>query len=263
MTTTVVTGKLDNPSGGPVVGQVAIVLVDYDDAPVAGFDAGDTRELIDTVTAVPAVDGTWSVPLVPNAAVTLPDGRAASAYRVTELTLGASHTYWIAVTASATPLWVGTLLTHQVGPAAPAVPAGAWCTVTDVLSFTGAAVTATDVNIAQGMIEALVKRVWRPTDATTRDFYWLTRATAWQAAFVAAHPELLTMMDLRSISQDGLSITFRDGSTPMAMYSPTALRFLSNLFRGSNTTIRMNSAFQKNRPRRSAGAGSSVAWIPL
>lgn len=142
--------------------------------------------------------------------------------------------------------------------------AGAWCTVADVMAFTGIAVAQANVTTAQGSIEALIHRVWRDSDSAGHDFYWLSRAVAWQAAYHAAHPELLTMMDVQSISQDGLSITFKSSGTPMAMYSPTALRFLSALFRGSNTTLRMNSAFQKNRlVRTAASGGTSVPWTNL
>lgn len=141
---------------------------------------------------------------------------------------------------------------------------GAWCTVADVLAYTGYTVPQINVTTAQGSIEALLHRVWRPADAAKRDFYWLSRATAWQAAYHADHPELLTMMDVQSISQDGLSITFKQSSTPLAMYSPTSLRFLSALFRGSNSTIRLNSAFQKNRLTKvGVTAGSSVPWNNL
>lgn len=266
MTTTTVTGKLVGPTGAaPVLGQVVIVLVDYNDDPVAGFDAADVQEAVDTVTVnASAADGSWSVALVPNASLTLPSGLAVTAYRVTELTLGASQTYWIAVTASVTPLWVGTLRTTLVGPGVPMPLPGTWCSVTDVVSFAGSAVVQEDVNIAQGMLEALIHRVWRATDATRRDYYWLTRATAWQAAYVNAHPELKTMMDVSSISQDGLSISFKQNSNMSVLYSPIALRFLSSLFRGSNTTIRMNSAFQKNRLTKvGVTAGSSVPWNNL
>ena len=118
-----------------------------------------------------------------------------------------------------------------------------WCALTDIPALTGQPAPAQDdLTAAQSMIEALIKRVWRETDAERRDYYWLQRAVAWQAVYVAAHPEVATMMDVASISQDGLSITFKPGTNGSHAYSPTALRFLSNLFRGSNTSIRMNSA---------------------
>lgn len=167
-------------------------------------------------------------------------------------------------TARFTATFSGNPVVADVAFTIAAAGGGAWCTVADVLAYTGLAVSSSNVTTAQGSIEALIHRVWRDTDASKRDFYWLSRAVAWQAAYHAAHPELLTMMDVQSISQDGLSITFKSSGTPMAMYSPTALRFLSALFRGSNTTVRFNSAFQKNRLTKiGATAGTSVPWRNL
>lgn len=139
---------------------------------------------------------------------------------------------------------------------------GTWCTVADVAIYAVAAVAQENVNAAQVMVEALIRRVWRATDPATRDYYWLRRAVAWQARYIAAHPEVLDMMDVASFSQDGIGITFKPGDSQMrVLYSPVALRNLNDLFRASNATIRYNSAFQKNRPPRgSVAAGSSVPW---
>lgn len=140
-----------------------------------------------------------------------------------------------------------------------------WCALADIPALTGQpAPTQEALTAAQGMLEALIHRVWRPSDALRRDFYWLTRACAWQAVYVAAHPELLTMMDVASLSQDGLSITFKGSTSALQLYSPVAMRFLNALFRGSNTTIRLNSAFQKNRPLRTGyDPAPSVSWSRL
>jgi hypothetical protein len=240
-----------------------LTLVDFNDQPVAGFEVTDQYEVIDAVTVTPDATGTWSALLVPNAELQTADGTSETAYRVAESGGAASATYWIVVTATS-PSWVGDLITHEVGPAAAGELPGTWCTVTDVLTFTGRSVTQQDVTNAQVMLEALIHRVWRETDSGKRDYYWLQRATAWQAMYVNAHPELLTMMDVSSISQDGLSITFRQASQSVALYSPMALRILSALFRGSNSTIRLNSAFQKNRPTRAGvTADSTVPWTNI
>lgn len=257
-----VNGTLVNPAEGALDGAtVTATLVDYNDNPVLGFDAAGSFEAVDAVTATPdPVTGAWSMALTPNVGIQTADAGSETAYRVAEASAGASSTYWIVVT-DLTPSWVGDLRTTLVGPAAPGELPGTWCSVTDVLTFTGRPVTQQDVNTAQGMLEALVHRVWRVTDSERRDYYWLTRACAWQALYVNAHPELLTMMDVSSISQDGLSISFKGSAQSVATYSPIALRFLSSLFRGSNTTIRLNSAFQKNRPAQSGVmAGSTVPW---
>ncbi len=141
-----------------------------------------------------------------------------------------------------------------------------WCALTDIPALTGQPMPApSDLVAAQGMTEALIHRVWRSTDATKRDFYWLRAAVAWQAIYVADHPEVLTMMDVASMSQDGVSVTFRAGAQPAQLFSPIAMRFLNALYRGSNTTIRMNSAFQKNRPLRGQipPGRASVTWTRL
>lgn len=265
MSLTTVNGKLVNPAVvAPAGALVSFALVDYNDQPIVGFDTADKTETIDTVTVTPALDGTWTVALLPNASVQTFTGVAQTAYRVVETSTGASSTYWIVVTA-VSPSWVGDLRTTLVGPGAPAQLPGTWCSVTDVLTYTGQPGARQEhVNAAQGMLEALIHRVWRSSDSTRRDYYWLTRATAWQALYVSAHPELLTMMDVQSISQDGLSISFKGSAQSLTIYSPIALRFLSSLFRGSNTTIRLNSAFQKNRLTKvGVTAGSSVPWNNL
>lgn len=262
MTASTVNGTLVNPSGPASAGAaVTFVLVDLNDAPVAGFDSTDMTETIDTATVTPAEDGSWTVGLVPNASIQLFDGEQVSAYRVTESSAGASSTYWIVVTA-ASPSWVGDLRTADVSPSAPADLPGTWCSLTDVRTYTGSTeVTQADVNLAQVVLEGHIHRVWRSTDVQTRDYHWLTRATAFQALYHHAHPDLATMMDVQSQSQDGLSITYRQGTSGLPLIAPFARVHLDALFRGSNTTIRLNSAFQKNRRTR-RGAGST-GWVGI
>jgi hypothetical protein len=136
--------------------------------------------------------------------------------------------------------------------------AGTWCSVADVNDFLGLTVTATDVNAAQIILEGVVRRVWRATDTERRDYYWLQRACIWQAAYVHQHPEILTMMGMQSMSQDGMSLSMPPGGK--AYLAPLALLELNNLFRGSNTTIRLNSAFQRNRVRQGQVPGGSMPW---
>lgn len=263
MTASTVTGTLVNPAAGALTGaQVAFTLVDYNDQAVAGFDPGNQAEVIDTVAATPDPHtGAWTVQLAPNAGLQLFDEAETTAYRVVETSAGATSAYWIVVT-DATPSWVGDLRTLLVSPGVPATLPGTWCSLTDVATYTTRTdAVQQDVTVAQVLMEALTHRVWRVTDAAKRDYYWLTRATAWQAVYVHDHPEVLTMMDVSSIGQDGLSIAFRQGSQSLVMYSPVALRILNNLFRASSGSIRFNSAFQKNRLTKvGVTAGSSIPW---
>lgn len=265
MAASTVTGKLVNPTGPVASGAtVTFVLVDLNDEPVAGFDTADMTETVDTSTATPADDGSWSAPLVPNASIQLFDGAESSAYRVTESSAGASSTYWIVVT-DVSPSWVGDLRTAEVSPGAVAELPGTWCSLTDVRTYTGnAEVTQADVNLAQVVLEGHIHRVWRVTDVQTRDYHWLTRATAFQALYHHAHPELMSMMDIQSQSQDGLQITYRPGTSGLPLIAPFARVHLDALYRSSNTTIRLNSAFQKNRSaRRGRGGAGSASWVGI
>jgi hypothetical protein len=264
MAASTVNGTLVNPAQGALASaEVTFTLVDLTDVPQTGFDATDISEVIDVAVATPdPVTGEWSIELVPNASLQT-GGTAGTAYRVVESSAGASSVYWIIVTATS-PSWVGDLRTTSVRPDTPGSLPGTWCSVADVLTFTGNAVTQQDVNTAQGVLEGHIHRVWRPIDAGRRDYTWLQRATAWQAAYVQAHPEITTMMDVQSMSQDGLSVTFRSGTNTLPLIAPMARKFLDALFRGSNTTVRLNSAFQKNRQTRAGtGSGGSSPWSPM
>jgi hypothetical protein len=133
-----------------------------------------------------------------------------------------------------------------------------WCTAADVATFTGQTVANEDVTAAQTIIEGHIRRVWRSTDATGHDYYWLQRAVAWQAVYLAQHPEALSMMNVQSVSQDGMSFSIPQGAK--LYIAPLAIAMLNNLFRGSNTTIRLNSAFQKNRVRQGQVPGGTMPW---
>lgn len=125
----------------------------------------------------------------------------------------------------------------------------AWATTADVSALTGRTVTGPEINMAQSMVEGLIKRVYRDTDANTSAYYWLNKAVAWQAVYIHDHPEVITAIgNIASLSQDGFSVSYRsDSDVANVTYSPVALSFLNNLYRGANTTIRLNSAFQKDR----------------
>ncbi len=133
-----------------------------------------------------------------------------------------------------------------------------WCTPQDVQDFTGQVVSPDDVTAAQTIVEQVVRRVWRSSDSTSRDYYWLQRGVAWQAVYLAQHPEVLSMMGVQSASQDGMSFSLPPGTK--TFLAPLALAALSNLFRASNTTIRLNSAFQRNRVRQGQVPGGTMPW---
>lgn len=119
---TTVTGKLVSPAGAlPANSAVAIVLVDYFNNAVVGFDVTDSTEILSTLAIPVNVDGTWTADLVPNSRIQLADGAAQTAWRVTEMGAGANGTYWIVVP-SGGPYWVGALRTTLVGGTPPQIP---------------------------------------------------------------------------------------------------------------------------------------------
>lgn len=125
MAASTVIGRLVNPvSALPSSGAVTIVLVDYDDRPVIGFDTADQAEILSTCTVIPdAATGLWTAQLVPNGSIQLADGSVQTAYRVTEAGADGTQTYWVIVTASGSPLWTGNLRTTLVGTSGGSVAA--------------------------------------------------------------------------------------------------------------------------------------------
>lgn len=119
MATGTVNGRLVNPvTALPVSGTVTVVLVDYTDTPVIGFDAVDSEQILSAAVITPAADGHWTVQLVPTANIQLLNGSAQTLWRVTEAGGGVTDTYWINVPGTSS-YWVGairTLLPGSVGP---------------------------------------------------------------------------------------------------------------------------------------------------
>lgn len=124
MATTTINGRLVNPvTQLPVSGKVTIVLVDYVDVPVIGFDAVDQEQIMSKAEIYPAPDGNWTVQLVPTSNIQLLNGSAQTLWRITEAAADATDTYWIDVPATG-PKWVGEIRTQPPGSVGPGPIAG-------------------------------------------------------------------------------------------------------------------------------------------
>jgi hypothetical protein len=149
MATVTVNGRLVNPvTQLPVAGKVTIVLVDYTDVPVIGFDAIDQEQIMSKAEIYPAPDGNWTMQLVPTANIQLLNGSAQTLWRITEAGADATDTYWIDVPASG-PKWVGEIRTQLPGSVGPGPIAGLAVTnltVTGTLTYDGYAI-ATPPNV--------------------------------------------------------------------------------------------------------------------
>lgn len=86
----------------------------------------------------------------------------------------------------------------------------AWCTVADVMSFTGVAVAQDTIDAAQALIEAFADTTEESSDRgliSSKNLRYLKLAVAYQTAWSTQHPDLFTTLDVRSVTTDGMSWT--------------------------------------------------------
>lgn len=138
-----------------------------------------------------------------------------------------------------------------------AIVNGTWATIADSTEVTGDVPSAQDLAIAQLQIENKIRRVWRSTDADRSEYRWLQLAVAFQASYVHRNPDLYASAEIVSTSQDGWSITWKEGQAPRR-YHPEAIDALNCLPGAANVTVRFNSGFQGRGGRRYRR--HSAAW---
>lgn len=105
-----------------------------------------------------------------------------------------------------------------------------WTTVQQVLDLTGETVTLQDVTVASAMIDTKAGTDEEmPLDSiSARDRRTLARAAAWQAAWLASKPGLLTQREsTRQTTSAGVSD--RRDSDAQILYAPMTLLELRNL----------------------------------
>lgn len=121
-----------------------------------------------------------------------------------------------------------------------------YASVAEVNTYTGVSVSAAAVTKAQTLIELYSNRTEASSGTmSARDLYWLKLATAYQAAYMDAHPELFNLMDAKSYSQGDISISFRDNSDA-TMIAPLAKRALQTLSWNRSRSVTLSSDFVLN-----------------
>jgi hypothetical protein len=109
----------------------------------------------------------------------------------------------------------------------------AWATVKDVVDLTGKTVAESDVAVAQGHIETAAGRVYGEGTFTDADLGRLRKAVAYQAARVAANPNLGEQQQVRSERFGEMSRTYHDppdsGGDGGGVLSPLAVMALRGL----------------------------------
>lgn len=106
--------------------------------------------------------------------------------------------------------------------------AAAWASAQDVINTTGVSVTEQQLAQAQSDIEIFSGRIYPDSDRLrTRDLYWLGRAVARQAAWLAGQYGLETRLDATQIQQDGVTTTLQGDGLVLAPMAARALRKVS------------------------------------
>lgn len=138
-----------------------------------------------------------------------------------------------------------------------------WATPESVLALTGVTVTEDHCNQAQGVIELL-------TDAdpdsraavgglSPRNLKLLQKATAYQAAWIPAHPDWAQNVDATSVQQDGVVV-----ATPNAnawICAPLAWRCITRLsWMRDGTMLR---AWGMGQSPYERGRNSSSKWVSV
>jgi hypothetical protein len=139
----------------------------------------------------------------------------------------------------------------------------AWATPQQVINVTGVSVTDQQLAQAQDDIEIFTGRVYDDTARIRpRDLYWLGRAVARQAAWLAGQFGLETRLDATQIQQDQVSTTLQGDGLVLAPMAARALRRVSWM---RSRTVHIRSALEGAGPVGnvlSDAADDSLVWAP-
>ena len=105
-----------------------------------------------------------------------------------------------------------------------------WATADDVVTITGEEATQKGLALAQTIIELFSGANESSSDAglvSPRNLRNLQRAVAFQAVWNDAHPDLLEVMDVEGVSQDGLNATYANVNAHLL--APFASRYINRL----------------------------------
>jgi hypothetical protein len=126
-----------------------------------------------------------------------------------------------------------------IQPGVTGVPAvvSPFCSIADVQNITGQSVQDISLTVAWSVIEGVIGRpasellISLDDNATfvltTRDQYWLQKATAFQAAWVEANPDFWSAYDINNANQSGQSGTFNVDGLLVAPMARRALRYVT------------------------------------
>lgn len=100
-----------------------------------------------------------------------------------------------------------------------------WAQAADVAAITGVTVTDAQVMQAQAVIDLFSARTYDALPRIgTRDQYWLKLATAYQAVWMAAQPDMFTRLDFDTIAMGNRPVQLKDDSLRIAPLAAKALK---------------------------------------
>lgn len=158
------------------------------------------------------------------------------------------------------------LLTVVDGPVVDPGQPAAWASVQDVKTATGVDVDAVTVTRAQYAIDVACGRTFADAPRVSpRDRGWLRLATAYQAAWLTAQPDMWERMDL---VETGGSAAAMSGTATWLTVAPMARRALQRVSWLRSRSLRVRSAFQDDIPVVVGGAlaesgDDDQVWSPM
>jgi hypothetical protein len=125
------------------------------------------------------------------------------------------------------------VLTSQDATTTTIVSASSWATIATVKGITGKDVDQDAINLARDVIELKSGAIEAAAEVGPRDRYWLGKAVAYQAAWLASQVDYLERLSVTSASQDGQSANYTADGLELAPLARLALKRLS--WRGTRT----------------------------
>lgn len=144
-----------------------------------------------------------------------------------------------------------------------------WATAAEVLALTGQTVTDAQITAANGLIDTFANVTDLARDnLSARDLRLLSKATGYQAVWMAAQVDVLTRVDVKRIQQDAMDVV--PGNDDAMFLAPLAKRCLDRLSWRKSRSVRITrgevrysnmEAYQAAWLRD--GAGTTPGWSPL
>jgi hypothetical protein len=143
----------------------------------------------------------------------------------------------------------------------------AWAAVEDVFAVTGREASPENVLAAQGIVElfagTIIDDITDTGIVSTTNARYLTRAVCYQAVWMDDHPDVFSAMDVKGISQDGVSAQYIHENAHLV--APLAWRCIKRLSwkRAPLRVGRSRRAIIDQGNRDSAVRDDQFSWSPL